>query len=411
MTKREIFQTILDIVKTDASFCKDKAHFDGKAFLEKIDNEISDLDFLYLVDSYLCQYKVSGHLSFYKKGFHPYVGFNVRRYGNLLYVIQAQPQSGLFAGDIIKCIDGVNIEQATEKYSVFLYDEAAERQGQYWDYIFRHVKNVTLERYGKELIVSIKQDCSRPEYIPYEFKELNNNTVYMRFDDFADEAAIAKLIAINKDKILQSKNLIIDVRDNCGGTDTAWTPLLKYCINENDKMCGTAEIGGQMEMNYTVRNSDLRLNVLREYRKTALPQTIQHFDEAIKDIENNRGKGFVRVQDDEPFIYPAGTTLPEKVFILTDCTCASSGEAFVMTAAKCSKVTVVGRPTMGILDYSNLACCELGDYVLNYPTSRDLAVDTGEGINGKGAPVDVYIPWSPEHLNEDIDLTAVLKLL
>lgn len=355
MTKREIFQTILDIVKTDASFCKDKAYIDGKIFLEKISEEMSDLDFLYAVDNYLCQYKVPGHLSFYKKGFHPSVGFNVMRYDNLLYVTQAHPQSGLLVGDIIKCIDGVNIKQATEKYSLLLYGEAIERQGQYWDYIFRYVKNITLERDGKEFTVNIKQDCPRHEHIPYEFKELNNNTVYIRFDDFADEPAIATFIVANEDKILQSKNLIIDIRDNCGGTDTAWTPLLKYCINENDKTSGILDVGGQMEFNYSVRNSDLRLNLLKKYRKTALPQTAHHFDEAIRAIKKNRGKGFVIVNDDDPFDYPTGTALPEKVFILTDCTCASSGEAFVMAVASCSKVTVTGRPTMGILDYSNLA--------------------------------------------------------
>lgn len=65
---------------------------------------------------------------------------------------------------------------------------------------------------------------------------------------------------------------------------------------------------------------------------------------------------------------------------------------------------------MGILDYSNLAYVDYGDYVLNYPTSRSLSVDNGNGINKKGVGVDCFIPWTPEFLHNDVDLQTALNM-
>lgn len=91
--------------------------------------------------------------------------------------------------------------------------------------------------------------------------------------------------------------------------------------------------------------------------------------------------------------------------------CGSSGDNFVDIMKKMPKVTVVGRPTLGILDYSNCCTAELGDYEFLYPTSRNLAVDEGKGMTDKGVLPDVYIPWTPEHLVKDVDLEKALQLL
>ena len=48
-------------------------------------------------------------------------------------------------------------------------------------------------------------------------------------------------------------------------------------------------------------------------------------------------------------------------------------------------------------------------FQLVYPTSRAKRIDAGKGILHKGVPVDVYIPWTPEHLEKDVDLEYILK--
>lgn len=55
---------------------------------------------------------------------------------------------------------------------------------------------------------------------------------------------------------------------------------------------------------------------------------------------------------------------------------------FVEVAKKSLKVKVIGRPTAGVNDYSNLAVMEWADtFALYYPTSRLSIIDKGEGMS------------------------------
>ena len=75
------------------------------------------------------------------------------------------------------------------------------------------------------------------------------------------------------------------------------------------------------------------------------------------------------------------------------------------------KVTVVGRNTMGILDYSNVSIISFQEFKFIYPTSRRLAIDSKKGMSNRGIPVDVYVPWTPDHLKNDIDLYVVNEMI
>lgn len=75
------------------------------------------------------------------------------------------------------------------------------------------------------------------------------------------------------------------------------------------------------------------------------------------------------------------------------------------------KVTVIGRPTLGILDYSNCCKVDYDDYFLMFPTSRWLAIDKGKGMTDKGVLPDIEVPWTPAHFERDIDLDKCLELI
>ena len=64
---------------------------------------------------------------------------------------------------------------------------------------------------------------------PY-IEELNATTLYLRIPSFHPDrkAAIDKVIEDNKDKILKTENLIIDVRNNGGGSDSSYAELLPF---------------------------------------------------------------------------------------------------------------------------------------------------------------------------------------
>ena len=130
--------------------------------------------------------------------------------------------------------------------------------------------------------------------------------------------------------------------------------------------------------------------------------------------QRNKGKGFVEFDFGSllPDTFIRGRKSPKKIVVLADYMCGSSGDSFVEICKKSNKVKVIGRPTMGLNDYANLASKEWTvGFELMYPTSRLSRIDKGMGMTGKGIEPDLYIPWTPSHLDYDIDLEKALDYL
>jgi len=73
---------------------------------------------------------------------------------------------------------------------------------------------------------------------------------------------------------------------------------------------------------------------------------------------------------------------------------------------------VVGRATMELNDYANLATQKWDEgFELMYPTSRLTRIDAGRGMTGVGIEPHLYIPWTPEHLSVDVDMESALEVL
>ena len=103
---------------------------------------------------------------------------------------------------------------------------------------------------------------------------------------------------------------------------------------------------------------------------------------------------------------------PEQVIILSDCMCGSAGDEFVEICKESSKVTVLGRATMGVTDYSDLVVRQWEDkFHLYYPISRLKTKTIKNPLHGKGVQPDRYIPWTPEHIKKDIDLRIAVDLV
>lgn len=173
-----------------------------------------------------------------------------------------------------------------------------------------------------------------------------------------------------------------------------------------------------MQLNHTVRNYHLRMKDFEKENYNSLDELSKLFtDMFIQDLKKNYNKGFVTFDTsglplELQTLKIHGRKMPSKVLLLTDVTCASSGDSFVEVAKKSSKVKVIGRPTAGVNDYSNLAVMEWADtFALYYPTSRLSIIDKGEGMSGVGIQPHLHIPWTPEHIQEDVDLKVALQLL
>lgn len=413
MKKLEIFEDVVAVMREDSSSCKDKKGADPAGYRKKIKEDMPDMEFLFLVNSYLATFGLTGHLWFSKKGVGA-IMFQVQRYQDMLYVTKAAVQSGLKVGEKIIGVDGLSVKEFGEQHKEFLYNETEERQAPHWNYLLKYANQVIVEdEKGNTRTVKIVLGKDNGEGEKYVCKELEPGITFLRLADFDEEEKIQQLYAENEALIKNAKTLVIDARGNGGGSDTAFFPLIPYCLSKGTNIKEIDFGSDGMEINYSARNCDMRLKSMDEYLKMELPEETRTVICGMKEaLQKNYGKGFCEEGSQVDLDIPADPDAKvEKVYIIADSNCASSGDNFVQVFGKLPKVTVVGRPTMGILDYSNITMIDYDGFWIGYPTSRLLSVDNGNGMMGKGVPVDVYVPWTPEHLSRDVDMDKVRELI
>lgn len=410
MTYLEIFDEVVNIMRVDSSTCNDLGVAEYDTYRNQIHDEMTEKDFTLLVKKYLASFGLEGHLKFSNNKLGK-IDFEVMRYGDNLYVTRASESSKLKVKDRIVKIDKQSIPEATEANAVFLMNETEERQGFLWTSVLSFAHELTVFRNDEQLLLPIELGDGIPDENQYFYINLKDNTLLIRLEDFADESAIRQVYEESKSFLEKGENLIVDVRNNGGGSDTAFFPLLSYCFPDGKMIDEFLPESEPVAINYSKRNCESRLEMINSFFAEKVTDDIKSMVEKMKvELEKNMGKGFISLSHDEKTgIY--GKKNPKKIWVITDQGCGSSGDAFVEIMSHSPKVTVVGRPTLGITDYSNCSMAAWDHYEMLYPTSRDGRIDKGMGLGHRGVQVDYYIPWTPEHLERDVDLEFVLGLI
>lgn len=401
-TKTEIFNDIVSIMKNDYAGFEDKKKYNHPD-LFTITNRMDDDTFTQTVQEYLFKFN-DGHLSFYnKKSKIPFRGFSVRRYKDALYVTEILGEHRLQVGDKITAINGDSIKNAP--FYEFSQHDSYERQN--WNNVLQFVEHINYERDGEAYELDLEQ-YARPANTPeYYLKQLDENTVYIKLTDFAQSEPILKIVEENEALLDSIQNIIFDVRVNNGGNDLFYFPFIGYTIDDTVRASQIAQPDEVMYTNYTANNCDLRIETFSDYLKQPLDEATRAvLEKEIEKYKTNYGVGMQKVEDNEDFIFePKGNV--QKVFILSDVTCGSSGETFIKNLKHSPKVKVIGRPTMGILDYFNVTTKDYGDYVFGYSVSK---LNEKYYTNETGTLPHIHIPWTPQHLVEDVDLHYALSL-
>lgn len=405
----EIFQDIVDLMHRDYAGCNDKADWDQPVFNQF--NEIDDATFVHLVQSYLLDFK-DLHIGFtdlqQKKRD---VGFTVRRFEDDLYVTSSPNDVRFQTGDKIVALDGSGISEIAKKYEKELRTTIHERQK--WEPVLLDFKVAEIEsKRGDKYSLELRTYEPIPYKPEYKMEELQKDILYMKVTDFMNHDAIHQLIRDHKESLSTYPFFIIDVRLNRGGSDLAYFELLPYLF-EGEKIDIGELLNETILTNCTERNVRLRIQML-EGALTSIEDegTRRQVYMMIKELRNHRGEGFVELnlselEEDLVFDTKPG---PRKVIILSDVYCGSSGDSFVETCKHSSKVTVVGRPTLGMNDYANVAFEVWNNrFQLMYPTTKSSRVDEGQGMSDKGIQPDIYVPWTPSHLQQDVDLNRAIQ--
>lgn len=413
MKKTDIFKDIVWIMTHDSSTVKDRKGCNPQPFLEKITDDMTEQEFLYQVRTYLASFGIIGHISFHDKKSGP-KGFLLRISEQEMFVEEANQDTGLQVGDRILSLDGISLEQVALQHQNYFISLTPERRYREWVDLLLMAEQVTVLRDGQEMSIAVRasQQAQKAQIF---WKKLESDILYLRLDNFMDEEAINRLYQECLQKIAETETLIIDVRYNNGGTDSLYFPLLHLGLEEG-KGYDTLDLQDDgMEILYTEGNVNRRLKDFETWlqQENISPDTVKLLEDFRNNLLQNRGKGYVRYQDDQDELFPGvkGGHYPEQIFVLSDIYCASSGDNFVKMMKDFKKVTVIGRPTLGILDYSNCCKVDYDDYFLMFPTSRWLAIDKGKGMTDKGVLPDIEIPWTPAHFERDVDLDKCLKLI
>ena len=413
MKKTDIFKDIVWIMTHDSSTVKDRKGGNPQPFLEKITDDMTEQEFLYQVRTYLASFGIIGHISFHDKKSGP-KGFLLRISEQEMFVEEANQDTGLQVGDRILSLDGMSLEQVALQHPNYFISLTPERRYREWADLLLMAEQVTVLRDGQEMSITVRasQQAQKAQIF---WKELESDILYLRLDNFMDEEAINRLYQECLQKIAETETLIIDVRYNNGGTDSLYFPLLHLGLEEG-KGYDTLDLQDDgMEILYTEGNVDRRLKDFETWlqQENISPDTVKLLEDFRNNLLQNRGKGYVRYQDnqDELFLGVKGGHYPEQIFVLSDIYCVSSGDNFVKMMKNFKKVTVIGRPTLGILDYSNCCKVDYDDYFLMFPTSRWLAIDKGKGMTDKGVLPDIEVPWTPAHFERDVDLDKCLELI
>lgn len=229
-------------------------------------------------------------------------------------------------------------------------------------------------------------------YEPVASYKLNAKTLYIKIASFGASNAknIDSIIALNKANLSAMPYLVLDLRDNGGGADFTYAPLLPYLytnpiVNRGADVWSTdSTIAGWRR---TLDDPDLPA-VEKDY-----------INQIIAKMEANKGK-FVNYVSENVDSSLTPLPNPVKIVILINRGCASTTEQFLLAARQSGKVRLLGQNTSGTLDYSNVRETRFlcMPYVLGYSTTRSQRVDNHEGIDNVGIRPDHYLDVSADWL-------------
>jgi hypothetical protein len=247
------------------------------------------------------------------------------------------------------------------------------------------------------------QNVVESNYNKFHFADLEG-IPYLRFPDFfsVDGEHVDSIMKANHEKLIAADFIIIDVRDNRGGNDGTYFPILPYILSGPVQIPNTGYWMSEDNIQQILEDSDLRDKTLEEYTEEERQQYdyLMSFKDSI----------YFPDPDNYFYSYESDTLFggPKKVVLLTNNETASSGETFVYRANQSEKVVVYGQNTAGIVDGFNGLSTDIGCFKLTYPSSfRSMDLDKNP-IDPYGIAPDVYVDKETDMLAYAI---AHMKLL
>ncbi|MDR2009095.1 MAG: S41 family peptidase [Bacteroidales bacterium] len=237
---------------------------------------------------------------------------------------------------------------------------------------FFHARKLPFSHYGMMKLQEYKEDKNNQKEIKHVFlEEKSDQTVYMKINSFSGpKAEMDSIFSI----IIQKnyKNLIVDLRNNSGGSIEAAIPFAQNLVDTT--------IYGGIFLTQKWFNKHKTPPALNEYKD------FPHFSEAnfdliIEGIHNTEGLCLK--------IVPYGNIYKGNVFILTNKKTASTCEPIVYGLKQHKRAIIVGEKTAGSMLNGELIYVANG-FSLIIPTA-DYYTSDGYKIDHNGVIPDIEI--------------------
>jgi hypothetical protein len=257
---------------------------------------------------------------------------------------------------------------------------------------FRNDYLLTTGAYGKWKKLTQYSYPALPSVPTFDYKArgklLDSNNFLITIPGNSDEntALVNEIVRQNRKLIASTPNLIIDIRNNMGGTIATYDSLLPFIYT---KPIYQASGHGYYSKAY-IENLKNRLT---EYVSNK-PQDLTTIKELQEEINRREGaKGKTVLNKGYIFKFDSVMTMPKNVALIANYACQSAAEMMILDFKQSSKVTLFGEHTMGVVDYLSNFTVELPSkkYRLMIPASKRVIPNGQFKIDGVGIYPDVPI--------------------
>lgn len=213
----------------------------------------------------------------------------------------------------------------------------------------------------------------------------SDKTMVLRIPSFNGnfKHAIDSVITANREQLLRTPNLVIDIRYNGGGSDGSYAEIIPYLYTNPIRVVNVQFLS-------TPLNNKRTEDYLSE--PGISPEETAEVKGMLKRLYDNPGK-FVGWDDTRVYVQKLDTvhTFPKNVAILINEGNASTSEQFLLAAKQSAKTKLFGTTTAGILDISNMhSVTSPCGVVLRYCLSKSLRIPD-MAIDDKGIQPDYYL--------------------
>jgi len=219
----------------------------------------------------------------------------------------------------------------------------------------------------------------------FAFSEIDSQTLLLTLPSMSGDykPLVDSVLRANTQALNSKPYLIIDCRNNSGGSDQTWASLKPYLYTQPVVTDGRQYWASE-------DNAEFLLQMVK--KEGTDKQTKKYLKKIAAEMKKRPGAfvGTMNARRDRP---AAILPFPKKVIILVNKYSASSTENFLLWAKQSKKVTIMGRQTAGIADYGNagVSVAPCRDWELWIPIMRSNRVADGRSLDNIGITPDVVL--------------------